>query len=129
MAVAPLMPLSAMAWRYLAMPFKIKLERKVAVGLLAELPQGTRVMRQHGIALLRQGEALRAVSLTCTHLGCTVNRTGDGFVCPCHGSRFGAEGAVQGGPASRDLERFAVAVTETRRVVVDLGQAEKSGGG
>lgn len=127
LVAAPLAAFAAMTWRYLAMPFKIRLERKVAVGLLNDLPQGGRVMREHGIALQRQGDAVQAVSLTCTHLGCTINRTGGGFVCPCHGSRFDAEGRVQGGPATRDLEKFAVEITGNRRVIVDLGQAAKKG--
>jgi glycine/D-amino acid oxidase-like deaminating enzyme/nitrite reductase/ring-hydroxylating ferredoxin subunit len=48
---------------------------------------------------------LHAVSSTCTHLGCqvrfnTAERTWD---CPCHGSRFDAEGRVIEGPAVDDL--------------------------
>ena len=29
-----------------------------------------------------------ALSLVCTHLGCTVDESADGFACPCHGSRY-----------------------------------------
>ncbi len=51
-----------------------------------------------------------AISLTCTHQGCTVHQEANGeFHCPCHGAVFSAEGKVLRGPAQRDLPRFKVA--------------------
>ncbi len=50
-----------------------------------------------------------ALSLTCTHQGCTVARQPDGsFVCPCHGATYDAQGKVIQGPAQRDLNEFTV---------------------
>ncbi|WP_341731679.1 FAD-dependent oxidoreductase [Microcoleus sp. EPA2] len=50
-----------------------------------------------------------AISLSCTHQGCTVQKQNDGqFHCPCHGAVFDAEGRVVSGPAKRDLPRFKV---------------------
>lgn len=50
-----------------------------------------------------------AVSLTCTHQGCTVHKEDDGaFLCPCHGAMFGEEGNLKGGPAQRSLDTFKV---------------------
>ncbi|MBD2139250.1 FAD-dependent oxidoreductase [Anabaena sp. FACHB-1237] len=50
-----------------------------------------------------------AISLTCTHQGCTVKKSEDGnFHCPCHGAIFDAEGKVVKGPAKRDLQRFKI---------------------
>ncbi|GAB4297277.1 MAG: hypothetical protein Fur0034_07140 [Desulfuromonadia bacterium] len=53
-----------------------------------------------------------ALSLVCTHLGCTVS-VGEGeMVCPCHGSRFDREGGVLSGPAASPLGRLPVVVGE-----------------
>jgi glycine/D-amino acid oxidase-like deaminating enzyme/nitrite reductase/ring-hydroxylating ferredoxin subunit len=56
------------------------------------------------------GGALSAVSATCSHMGCPlgwnpVDRTWD---CPCHGSRFAADGQVIHGPAMTPLEPVAL---------------------
>ncbi|WP_448571565.1 FAD-dependent oxidoreductase [Trichothermofontia sp.] len=50
-----------------------------------------------------------ALSLTCTHQGCTVQPQADGsFHCPCHGAIYDRTGKVVSGPAKRDLPRFQV---------------------
>jgi len=57
----------------------------------------------------RQNEGTEAISLTCTHQGCTVQPQGDGqLLCPCHGSLFAADGTVLRGPAQQGLARFDV---------------------
>jgi cytochrome b6-f complex iron-sulfur subunit len=71
------------------------------------------------VFLVRKGNAFRCLSAVCTHLGCTVNRAGQGYHCPCHGSVFDDTGAVRGGPAPRSLEWFVVTMSRDNRLVVD----------
>jgi glycine/D-amino acid oxidase-like deaminating enzyme/nitrite reductase/ring-hydroxylating ferredoxin subunit len=53
---------------------------------------------------------VHAVSVTCTHLGCTLqwNDAEATWDCPCHGSRFSHVGRVLEGPATTDLETVPV---------------------
>jgi len=71
------------------------------------------------VFLVRKGNTFRCLSAVCTHLGCTVNRAGQGYHCPCHGSVFDDAGSVKGGPAPRGLEWFAVTMSRDNRLVVD----------
>lgn len=66
------------------------------------------VLRDGGklLAVYRSEDGgLQAVSAACTHLGCAVhwNSGEKSWDCPCHGSRFAADGAVLHGPARRPL--------------------------
>jgi len=62
-----------------------------------------------------------AISSVCTHFGCTVawEPEAQEFACPCHGSRFDAEGQATRGPARRPLERVTVVVKDDQVRLVD----------
>lgn len=62
--------------------------------------------------LIHDEHGFSALSLVCTHLGCTVKNDKQGFVCPCHGSQFDTDGQVLHGPASKSLRRLRIEVTE-----------------
>ena len=75
----------------------------------SEVPVGgALVLPEKRCAIVRNGDRIVALDLTCTHLGCTVTATPEGFACPCHGSRFSSEGEVLKGPAPRALKRLRI---------------------
>lgn len=74
-----------------------------------EVPvHGALVYKEARVAILREGDAVYALNLVCTHLGCTINVTSTELVCPCHGSSFDRQGRVLKGPADRSLLRYRV---------------------
>jgi Rieske Fe-S protein len=64
--------------------------------------------------LVRRGDAVSAWSVTCPHLGCSVDRSasGPGFYCPCHDSSFDPEGKRLTGPSPRDLDTLETKVED-----------------
>ena len=83
---------------------------------LNEIPMGETYPFQFGTSpgLLLRGEdgSLKAFSLVCTHLACTVNWNPEKmtFYCPCHDGLFDGEGYVISGPPPTPLERLKVEV-------------------
>jgi cytochrome b6-f complex iron-sulfur subunit len=66
--------------------------------------------------LIRSEKGFTAISLVCTHLGCTVGQSADGFTCPCHGSQFDSQGNVVRGPANKKLQSLRVEQTSDGRL-------------
>jgi cytochrome b6-f complex iron-sulfur subunit len=78
------------------------------------------------VALFRDEEGVYAISKVCTHLGCILKTTLDGFECACHGSHFARDGSVIKGPAPLPLPWLKVSGSENE-YVVDEGQAVPTG--
>lgn len=87
-------------------------------------PIGSRTIRADIPAVIyNSAGVITAYTLTCTHLGCTVEEYEAGFACPCHGSRFNQYGEVMKGPAQKPLRKFRVEVQEgnTLKLFLDRG--------
>ena len=62
--------------------------------------------------LLRHGSEVRALSVTCPHLGCGVEKAENGFGCPCHTSAFDPSGKRISGPSPRDMDSLDTRVVD-----------------
>jgi len=84
-------------------------------------------LEDHNLFVYRDHEGFRAVSAVCTHLGCILEKSSDGFECPCHGSCYNPSGEVTSGPAPRDLSWFRVGRAPDGGLFVDPGQTTQPG--
>jgi Rieske Fe-S protein len=90
--------------------------RRGDAGDVESIPRGEgRLVREHGkvLAVARRDDGTLCVrSAVCPHLGCHVqwNAAEKSWDCPCHGSRYDAEGAVLHGPSTRELARAELPV-------------------
>jgi cytochrome b6-f complex iron-sulfur subunit len=99
--------------------FRVALPETLAAGE-AFVPPG------RAVAIFKDSEGVHAVSTICTHLGCVVKPTEEGFECPCHGSRFAADGSVTKGPAPRALPWLKVSLAPGN-ITIDEGTTVPQG--
>lgn len=83
--------------------------------------------------IIRDDErTVRAFSAVCPHLGCSIDRADDRFVCKCHDSHFTEQGAVVDGPSPRGMDpieaRVADGWVEVKHRKFKLGTAERMEG-
>lgn len=83
-------------------------------------PGGFIVGQPEGLAdsiIVVRVDSTRVVATTsiCTHLRCDIGVApgGNGFECPCHGSRYTFDGVVTLGPALRNLKTYTVTLDAT----------------
>ena len=89
------------------------------LGPAADYPPGSRTLLADVPAvLIHQEDGFSALSLTCTHLGCTVEQNQNEFVCPCHGSHFDLNGKLLHGPAAQPLAVLRIETTEDGKLIL-----------
>ena len=84
-------------------------------------------LQDQQVYIVRMPEGFYAVSAVCTHLGCVTQWKPDAamIACPCHGSKFKADGTKIEGPAPRPLPHFGISLTADGDLLVDKLQIIK----
>lgn len=90
-------------------------------------PGGARHFEEENVTVFRDDQGIFAISTICTHLGCVVRRSEEGFQCPCHGSTYDSNGEVTRGPAPKPLLWYAVAQSTGGALYVDRGKSVNVG--
>lgn len=60
----------------------------------------------YDVGVIKNQSSYTALLLMCTHAGQALTRTGSGYFCPLHGSRFSNAGDVVKGPATSPLQHL-----------------------
>ncbi len=98
--------------RFLSFQTEPARQTEFNLGPVEKYPLNSRTVLEEIPAILLHTESgFSALSLVCTHLGCTVESNTDGFTCPCHGSKFDVNGNIKQGPASKKLQSLRVEKT------------------
>ena len=76
------------------------------------------VLPQVPAVLIHNDSGFTALSLICTHLGCTVKVQPAGFACSCHGSQLNSNGYPVKGPATVSLKKLRVEHTSDGKLTL-----------
>lgn len=68
--------------------------------------------RLGAVWLIREGDAVRAYSVVCPHLGCGIELIEARFACPCHTSAFDLQGRPVTGPSPRGMDPLETRVAD-----------------
>jgi Rieske Fe-S protein len=111
-------------WRKAASMFDLPPDGPFAAVLAERHADGWYQTRSERVIYLdKEGDGYRALSATCTHLGCRVSwqPAAKQFKCPCHGGVFDRDGRVVSGPPPRPLRRLNVRLNpQTSDLEVEL---------
>jgi cytochrome b6-f complex iron-sulfur subunit len=112
-------------------------------GLPEQFPEGATFLEDQRVYIFREQRSFYAISAICQHLGCTVKMVSlnqpktvniEGrpveehreFHCPCHGSKYYANGVNYAGPAPRPLSWFLLEISpDDGQLIVNLGRPVK----
>jgi cytochrome b6-f complex iron-sulfur subunit len=113
--------------------------KRFKVGSPSALSEGVTFLEERRLYVFKEGRSFYAISAACTHLGCTVKYTklqqtkhveiggqrkdiAFEFHCPCHGSKFYADGTNFAGPAPRPLTWYKMDMSpDDGQLLVDMG--------
>jgi cytochrome b6-f complex iron-sulfur subunit len=85
-------------------------------------------LQEQQVYIVRTSGGFYAVSAVCTHLGCVTQWKAEAglIACPCHGSKFHADGKKIEGPAPRPLPHYEINLTADGELQVDKLRVIKS---
>ncbi len=93
---------------------------EVPLSAFAESPQvlvRTRKLSYDVLVTRSPDGSYSGIYLRCTHEDQPLTATATGLHCPSHGSRFGLDGSVEEGPATRSLQRFEVTSAQDKLIL------------
>lgn len=92
---------------------------KFEIGPALNYPMNSQTILQNIPAMLiHTQDGFSALSLVCSHLGCTVAVKSDILDCPCHGSRYDTAGNATRGPAGKPLQQLRVELSADGNLIV-----------
>ena len=93
------------------------------LGSIDDFPASGKLIRSDIPAVVyKTSGGYLAYSLVCTHLGCTLEESGEGYRCQCHGSQFDPDGNVLKGPADQPLTELKIQLTDDGNLVLESGE-------
>ncbi len=110
-----------LCWPFVAFVREKRFRPPLEIRIRQDLKPGEHIVEKDLVLFMTENGPF-AVSRQCTHLGCRINYIQEKgiFICPCHQSRFTAQGKRIAGPAKRDLPRFRVVTGEGGELVVQI---------
>ena len=99
--------------RYLSYQYDPTPPSDFDIGPAVNYPTNSRTVVPHiPTIIIHDADGLRAISLTCSHLGCAIEERNFGFECPCHSSRYDMNGTLLKGPAATNLRKLRIEESE-----------------